>query len=611
MSPREYAAFPRRRGAGGGRDWGRSSPRSSARSSPSSASSRSRRRLVVRSAALALGGARDEAPAPRAGDRRARYAIDVSSGRWRSSSPTCASTRATAGPPALDERPRQRAAAHLRAPRRQARHRPGRDRRARGPPRPAGRRAREPADSSSRRARSKGPRPRSVLRLRRDRRVDRPRRRRRPPRRAATSTSTSRPTTTPERLAFEIAVAPAGRDLQPPAPAPRGEPAGDRRRRRRRALRARRARPLRAAPDPRAAPRAPRGRPTSTWRRTPRPAATSPADDKRKVELALSHLRVALPEGGHARSSPRRVDGHVRVRAPLGLAERAAQPPRDRRVDRRRRRRALRRGHDHPRGDGHLEAHDIAPRAVPLRAGDPDRARSSASNVVRAPTTHASRIADGVATFTDARSTRSRRGSRSRRQLDVADVSFTALMRDLGVPSTPTSAGTSTSCTCRSSRARSCRSTLDGDFTGQHRELRRRRPRHDDPAHERIFGFTEAALAAHVAVRPTPSSSRACARRCRKSAIDGGFVLDRLPQRPRASMRRKVDDRPRRHLAARRHPARGAGRGRGARLAASSTIRTSRRTSSIADFVLGDMPFGERDGRARLARRDGASTSRT
>ncbi len=54
------------------------------------------------------------------------------------------------------------------------------------------------------------------------------------------------------------------------------------------------------------------------------PPCDLPTSDKRRVELSLGHLHVAFPTGDQ-KLPP--VDGHLRVRAPIGLAERAAKLP--------------------------------------------------------------------------------------------------------------------------------------------------------------------------------------------------------------------------------------------------------------------------------------------
>src|SRR5207249_2125533 len=54
------------------------------------------------------------------------------------------------------------------------------------------------------------------------------------------------------------------------------------------------------------------------------PRCNLPYGDKRRVEIALSHLRVLMPE---KKNELPRVDGHARVRAPVGIAERAADLP--------------------------------------------------------------------------------------------------------------------------------------------------------------------------------------------------------------------------------------------------------------------------------------------
>src|SRR5262249_17292346 len=54
------------------------------------------------------------------------------------------------------------------------------------------------------------------------------------------------------------------------------------------------------------------------------PACDLPSGDKRRVELSLGHRRLPWPrDGGHCPA----LDGHVRARAPIALAERAAHLP--------------------------------------------------------------------------------------------------------------------------------------------------------------------------------------------------------------------------------------------------------------------------------------------
>ena len=54
------------------------------------------------------------------------------------------------------------------------------------------------------------------------------------------------------------------------------------------------------------------------------PRCDLPAEDKRRVDLSLSHLRVRLPE---KEGEYPRLDGHVKVRLPVGIAERLAKLP--------------------------------------------------------------------------------------------------------------------------------------------------------------------------------------------------------------------------------------------------------------------------------------------
>src|SRR6185436_14320698 len=65
---------------------------------------------------------------------------------------------------------------------------------------------------------------------------------------------------------------------------------------------------------------------------------------------------------------------------------------------------------------------------------------------------------------------------------------------------------------------------LDADFTGKTANFSVADIAQDDPAHQRIIGFREATLAAHVAVRPTALEFQSVRSQLDRSSIEGGFV---------------------------------------------------------------------------------------
>jgi translocation and assembly module TamB len=227
------------------------------------------------------------------------------------------------------------------------------------------------------------------------------------------------------------------------------------------------------------------------------PPCDLPADDKRRVEVSLGHLHIALPSGNGLPY----FDGHARVRGPIALAERAgALPETDGwaavNVD-------VRYGPDTllPDLSGTLEAHDV-------RLGDYSFAQEIHSqlairgNVVESPVTTL-RLANGTVTLTDTVIAPLARGVRlERTRLDAVDVDFTTLLRDLGVHPhsfvawdlrelhTQVISGTITPL------------KLDGDLTAKTYGFGIYDRPAEEKSRERVFGFSQAQIAAHLAVRP-------------------------------------------------------------------------------------------------------------
>ncbi len=226
----------------------------------------------------------------------------------------------------------------------------------------------------------------------------------------------------------------------------------------------------------------------------PGPRPTSAASSSRSATL---HVELPKKEGDLPR-----IDGHVHVRAPDRSRRAGRQPAGDRRMDRPRRRRALRRGHDPSRAHRNARGPRRPPRPVRLRPGprergvDPPqrrrRARAPRSASPAALVTLSDTVVDAAR---QGRAARAHAPRRVRRRLHRAASRRSACTR------TRTSAGTSASCTRgllghasrRSSSTATSRRrpTPSASTTG--------RPR--DRARERLFGFSEAQLAAHVAIR--------------------------------------------------------------------------------------------------------------
>jgi translocation and assembly module TamB len=248
-------------------------------------------------------------------------------------------------------------------------------------------------------------------------------------------------------------------------------------------------------------------------------ACDLPADDKRHVDVSLTHLHVGLPR---EKGALPRIDGHATVRAPIALAARfTAFPDNDgwvgADVDVR-----FAEGMQIPDVSGHIEGHDIRISHFSF-AHDLESDIATERNVITSSKTTVT-IAGGLATLTDVRVEPLAKGIPVHTRLDAKDVDFTKLMADLGVSDRahvgwdiheihmPTFSGTVIPL------------KIDGDFTAHTTNF----AVYDSPAagasKERIIGVREANLVAHCAVRPTGLEFHNANAQMPKSKISGGFV---------------------------------------------------------------------------------------
>ncbi len=247
------------------------------------------------------------------------------------------------------------------------------------------------------------------------------------------------------------------------------------------------------------------------------PACDLPPDDERRVEIALNHFRVGFPEG----ASLPQLEGHARIRAPLRLAERFASLPETDGwigVDT-----DVRYAEDTtiPELDGHVEAHGV--RLLQYHFAQELQADVAVhGNVIRSPKLTV-RIADGLATLTDVQVEPLGKGVPLKARLDVSGVSFTALMRDLGISQHAHVAWDVRELHLPLFRGTIVPLHLDADMTGRTANFVVADRAVDDPEHKRLLGFHEASLNAHVAVRPGALEFQAVRAVVGKSVIDGGF----------------------------------------------------------------------------------------
>jgi len=247
------------------------------------------------------------------------------------------------------------------------------------------------------------------------------------------------------------------------------------------------------------------------------PPCDLPSSDKRRVELEVSHLHVAIPD---ADARPR-IDGHVRVRAPLGLAERAVQLPETDgwigvETD-------VRLADDTtlPELDGHVEAHDV--KLAKYRFAQELQADFDVhKNVVHAPKVMV-RIADGVANITDAQVEPLAKGVPLRAKFDAAGISFFSLMRDLGISQHPHVAWDVKELHVPAFKGTLVPLHLDGDLTSRTGSFAVADRAIDAPAHERILGFKESVFTTHVAIRATALEFSSVKANVGTSEIEGGL----------------------------------------------------------------------------------------
>jgi translocation and assembly module TamB len=249
------------------------------------------------------------------------------------------------------------------------------------------------------------------------------------------------------------------------------------------------------------------------------PRCDLPPGDKRKVEMELNHLRVALSD---AAPMPK-VDGHVKVRLPVRLAERLARVPETDGwlgVDVEG---TFAPGTPFPdiQAAGHLEGHDV--KLAQFRFAEELQADLDVRENVLRGSKVAVRIGDGWATLTEVEVKPLAPGIPLTAKLDANGVAFTGLMRDLGVSPHAHVAWDIHDIHVPNFRGTILPLHIDGDLTGRTDNFVVADRAIDDPAHERLIGFHEASLATHVAIRPAALIFEGVHSQVGKSTIDGGL----------------------------------------------------------------------------------------
>ncbi|MDB4938598.1 MAG: hypothetical protein JWP87_5570 [Labilithrix sp.] len=242
--------------------------------------------------------------------------------------------------------------------------------------------------------------------------------------------------------------------------------------------------------------------------------------DKRFVELSLGHLSVGFPK---AAGDLPNIDGHVRVRAPMGLLNRMpGTPDVDGWVSLDA---ELRYTPETPLPDvaGRLEAEGI-------RLDRYRFARSIQSDftvrrsVVTSPLTRIE-IADGVAEIRDIEVQPLARGVPIKAgKIDVTGASFTALMQDLGVSKHPHVTWDLNEVKVTSFHGTIDPVKLDGDLIGRTANFAVYDAAVDDPAKVRATGVKEGNFSGKVAVRPNALEFQHIRVNTTHSQVDDVFV---------------------------------------------------------------------------------------
>ena len=243
-------------------------------------------------------------------------------------------------------------------------------------------------------------------------------------------------------------------------------------------------------------------------------------DDVRYVELSLGHLAVTLPK---APGDLPNLDGHVRVRGPLGLANRMPDLPEIKgwaMVDA-----ELRYTPETPIPDmaGRLEVKDV-------KVDRYNFAQSITSDftvrrsVFASPHTHVE-IADGTVDITDLEAQPLAKGMPVKAaKIDAANASFTSLMRQLSFARWPHVTWDLDEVKVSNFHGTVDPLHFDGDLLGNTKNLAVFDLPTDDPNRSRAVGTKEGHFTGKIAVRPDSLQFQQVNVRTSRSTIDQLFV---------------------------------------------------------------------------------------
>ncbi|MEO8875896.1 MAG: hypothetical protein ABI461_09935, partial [Polyangiaceae bacterium] len=244
-----------------------------------------------------------------------------------------------------------------------------------------------------------------------------------------------------------------------------------------------------------------------------------PPEDRRHVDLNLTHLHVGLPR---EKGALPRIDGHITGRAPIAIAARfMAFPDNDGWVgvdaDVQ-----IAEGMKIPDVTGHLEGHGIRISHFAF-AHEIQSDVATERNVITSSKTTVT-IAGGVATLSDVRVEPLAKGIPVHARVDAKDVDFTKLMSDLGVSDQAHVGWDIRELHMASFSGTVMPLKIEGDLTAHTTNFGVYDIPAVSPAKTRIIGVREANLLARCAVTPTGLEFHNVHVQMPKSKIDGGFV---------------------------------------------------------------------------------------
>ncbi len=241
-------------------------------------------------------------------------------------------------------------------------------------------------------------------------------------------------------------------------------------------------------------------------------------DDQRRVELELTHARMKLPKDGEL---PRDVSGHVRVRVPVGAATRLAKLPDVEGwigVDADVRYAA---GMQLPEVSGRVTAGNIRVDRYHF-ADTVDADIAIRDNVIKSPRMMV-QLAGGTVHLKDVHVEPLAKTLGA--AADIESVDFSELLVALGIAQHPHVAWDIAEIHMPNFGGTLDPLKLDGDFTTTTRNFAVWDKWVKDPTHQKLIGFTEAKLGAHLSVRPDAVRFQNAHGDLAHTHVDGGYVM--------------------------------------------------------------------------------------